>query len=38
MDHTALSYVYDPAGQLRVVLRHDQTAEQYAQDLRRLLA
>jgi protein SCO1/2 len=38
MDHTALSYVYDPAGKLRVVLRHDQTAEQYAQDLRRLLA
>lgn len=38
MDHTALTYVYDPAGQLRVVLRHDQTAEQFAQDLRRLLA
>lgn len=38
MDHTALSYVYDPAGKLRVVLRHDQTAEQFAQDLRRLLA
>jgi protein SCO1/2 len=38
MDHTALSYVYDPAGKLRVVLKHDQTAEQYAQDLRRLLA
>lgn len=38
MDHGALSYVYDPAGQLRVVLRHDQTAEQFAQDLRRLLA
>ena len=38
MDHTALSYVYDPAGRLRVVLRHDQSAEQFAQDLRRLLA
>nr|WP_145546483.1 SCO family protein [Variovorax boronicumulans] len=38
MDHSALTYVYDPAGKLRVVLRHDQTAEQFAQDLRRLLA
>lgn len=38
MDHTALSYVYDPAGKLRLVLKHDQTAEQVAQDLRRLLA
>ncbi|GHC96553.1 photosynthetic protein synthase I [Pseudorhodoferax aquiterrae] len=38
MDHTALTYVYDPAGRLRVVLRHDQSAEQFAQDLRRLLA
>ncbi|GHC92980.1 photosynthetic protein synthase I [Pseudorhodoferax aquiterrae] len=38
MDHTALTYVYDPASMLRVVLRHDQTAEQFAADLRRLLA
>ncbi len=38
MDHTALSYVYDPAGKLRLILKHDQSAEQVAQDLRRLLA
>lgn len=38
MDHTALTYAYDPAGQLRVALRHEQTAEQFAEDLRRLLA
>jgi protein SCO1/2 len=37
MDHTALSYVYDPTGRLRLALRHDQIAEHYADDVRRLL-
>jgi len=37
MDHSALSYVYDPQGRLRLVLRHDQTAQDYAQDIRQLL-
>lgn len=37
MDHSALSYVYDPQGRLRLALRHDQTAEDYAQDIRQLL-
>jgi protein SCO1/2 len=37
MDHTALTYAYDPQGRLRLALRHGQTAEQYAADLRRLL-
>lgn len=38
MDHSSITYAFDPAGRLRLALRHDQTAEQYAQDLRRLLA
>lgn len=37
MDHTALSYLFDPKGQLRVALRHEQTAEDYAHDVRVLL-
>lgn len=37
MDHSALSYVYDPKGQLRLALRHDQTAQDYADDLRKIL-
>jgi protein SCO1/2 len=38
MDHSALSYVFDPQGRLRLALRHEQTAEDYAHDLRQLLA
>lgn len=38
MDHTALSYLIDPAGRLRVALRHEQTADDYAADVRALLA
>lgn len=38
MDHTALSYLFDPQGRLRVALRHEQTAEDYAADVRLLLA
>lgn len=37
MDHSALSYVFDPAGRLRIVLRHEQTSRQYADDIARLL-
>ena len=37
MDHTALSFVFDPAGRLRLAVRHETTAEQLAQDLKRLL-
>lgn len=37
MDHTALSYLFDPKGQLRVALRHEQTADDYAADIRTLL-
>jgi protein SCO1/2 len=38
MDHSALSYAFDPHGRLRLALRHEQTAEDYAHDLRQLLA
>lgn len=38
MDHTAISYVYDTGGRLRLAVRHEQSAEEVAADLRRLLA
>jgi protein SCO1/2 len=37
MDHTALSYVYDLKGQIRLAIRHDQPADQLARDVRALL-
>jgi protein SCO1 len=37
MDHTALSYVFDRRGRIRVALRHEQTADDYTADVRRLL-
>ncbi len=37
MDHTALTYLFDPQGRLRVALRHEQTAADYATDIRTLL-
>ena len=37
MDHTALSYLFDPQGRFRVALRHEQTAADYAADIRTLL-
>ena len=38
MDHTALSYLFDRQGRVRVALRHEQTADDYAADIRLLLA
>jgi len=38
MDHTALTYVFDAKGKLRLALRHNQTAEEVAHDVRRVLA
>jgi len=38
MDHTALSYLFDRQGRIRVALRHEQTADEYAADIRALLA
>ncbi|MDP4299450.1 SCO family protein [Leptothrix discophora] len=37
MDHTALSYVFDTAGKLRLAVRHNQTADDIAHDLKILL-
>lgn len=38
IDHTATSYAYDPQGRLRLLIRHGETPERIAADLRRLLA
>jgi protein SCO1/2 len=38
IDHTAASYVLDRDGRLRLYVRHTQTAEDIAQDIRALLA
>lgn len=38
MDHTALTYLFDPQGKVRVALRHEQTAADYAADVQRVLA
>jgi len=38
MDHTALSYLIDREGRLRVALRHEQTVDEYTADIRQLLA
>jgi len=38
MDHTALTYVFDTKGKLRLALRHNQTAEDVAHDVRQVLA
>jgi protein SCO1 len=38
IDHTASSYVFDPEGRLRLVIRHGETPEHIAADLGQLLA
>lgn len=37
MDHSTQSYVFDHLGQLRLALRHEQTAEDYAHDIALLM-
>ena len=37
MDHTALTYLFDPAGKVRVALRHEQSAAEFAADVQRVL-
>lgn len=37
MDHTAITYVFDAGGRLRLALRHEQTAEDYTSDIRLLM-
>jgi protein SCO1/2 len=38
IDHSATSYAYDPQGRLRLLIRHGETPEHIADDLRKLLA
>jgi len=38
LDHTALSYVYDADGALRLALRHTQSAEAFASDIGKVMA
>ncbi|MBL8387604.1 MAG: SCO family protein [Hydrogenophaga sp.] len=38
MDHTALSYLFDRQGHIRVALRHEQTIDDYTADVKALLA
>jgi len=38
LDHTALSYVFDTKGRLQLALRHEQSAGEVAQDVRKVLA
>lgn len=37
MDHTAVTYAFDPQGRVRLVLKHDQSAQEIASDLGNLL-
>ena len=37
MDHTSVTYAYDPQGRLRLKLLHDASAVDYTADVRRLL-
>ncbi|WP_295854224.1 SCO family protein [uncultured Xylophilus sp.] len=37
LDHSTFSYLYDTEGRLRLLMRHDMTAAQYAQDVLQLL-
>lgn len=37
IDHSALSYVYDTSGELRLALRHEQSAPDCVHDLRQIL-
>ncbi|TSE21387.1 SCO1 protein [Tepidimonas alkaliphilus] len=37
MDHSAQTYLIDPQGRLRIVLKHEQTADDYAHDIAWLL-
>jgi protein SCO1/2 len=37
MDHTAITYVFDAEGRLRLAVRHEQSADQLAADLRMLI-
>ena len=37
MDHSTMSYLFDPKGRIRLALRHEHNAEQYVADIRQLM-
>jgi protein SCO1/2 len=37
MDHSTLSYLFDPNGNIRLAMRHEHTAEKYVSDIRQLM-
>lgn len=37
MDHTAITYAFDTSGKIRLAIKHDETAQQCADDIRQLL-
>ncbi|NYE60495.1 protein SCO1/2 [Duganella sp. 1224] len=37
MDHTAITYAFDTSGKIRLAMKHDETAQQCADDIRQLL-
>lgn len=37
LDHTSLSYVYDVDGRLRLLLKHEQTAQSCAHDIQKII-
>jgi protein SCO1/2 len=38
VSHSVITYAYDPAGHLRLSIKHDATPEEIAEDIQRLLA
>lgn len=38
LDHSALTYAFDPTGHLRLVIKHAATPQEMAEDVRKLLA
>ncbi len=38
LDHSALTYVFDPTGRLRLAIKHAATAQEMADDIQKLLA
>jgi protein SCO1/2 len=37
INHTALTYIFDPQGRLRLGMRHEQTVDEFVSDLRLLM-
>ena len=37
MDHSTISYLFDPSGKVRLAMRHEHTADQYLSDIRQLM-